>query len=119
MNQPTIEKLHAMKLYGMVEAFRTQLETPNLHQLSFEDRFALLVDRQWDWKQNRALTRRLQLAKFKESGVVEDIDFQHPRGLDRKLMLTLATSDWVRQHHNILFIGPTDLATFCTPLPHD
>jgi DNA replication protein DnaC len=98
-----------MKLYGMAEAFRVQLETPHLHQLTFEDRLAMLVDQQWDWKQNRALTRRLQLAKFKESGVVEDIDFQHPRGLDRKLMLTLATSDWVRQHHNILFIGPTGI----------
>lgn len=119
MNQPTIEKLHGMKLHGMAEAFRAQLDTPDLNQLSFEDRFALLVDRQWDWKQNRALTRRLQLAKFKESGVIEDIDFQHPRGLDRKLIRTLATSDWVRQHHNVLFIGPTDLATFCTPLPHD
>jgi len=59
--------------------------------------------------QGRALTRRLQLAKFKERGVVEDIDYQHPRGLDRKLMRTLATSEWVRVHHNILFTGPTGI----------
>ena len=61
------------------------------------------------WKEGRALTRRLQLAKFKERGVVEDIDYQHPRGLDRKLMRTLATSEWVQMHHNILFIGKTGL----------
>jgi DNA replication protein DnaC len=109
LNQPTIERLHAMKLNGMADAFRQQLETPDSNQLSFEERFGLLVDRQWDWKQNRALTRRLQLAKFKERGVIEDIDYQHPRGLDRKLVRTLATSDWVRQHHNILFIGPTGI----------
>lgn len=109
LNQPTMEKLYAMKLNGLAEAFREQLETPDSAQLSFEERFGLLVDRQWDWKQNRALTRRLQLAKFKERGVIEDIDYQHPRGLDRKLLRTLATSEWVRQHQNLLFIGPTGL----------
>ena len=109
LNQPTIEKLYTMKLNGMADAFREQLETTAASQLSFEERFGLLVDRQWDWKQNRALTRRLQLAKFKEHGVMEDIDYQHPRGLDRKLIRTLATSEWVRQHHNLLFIGPTGI----------
>lgn len=106
LNQPTLEKLNAMKLSGMAAAFREQMETAEASQLSFEERFGLLVDRQWDWKQNRALIRRLQLAKFKERGVVEDIDYQHPRGLDRKLIRTLTTSDWVRQHQNLLFIGP-------------
>jgi hypothetical protein len=91
LNQPTIEKLQAMKLYGMADAFREQIDTAASSQLSFEERFGLLVDRQWTWKEGRALTRRLQLAKFKERGVVEDIDYQHPRGLDRKLMRTLAT----------------------------
>ena len=62
-----------------------------------------------DLKENRALTRRLQLAKFKERGLIEDIDYQHPRGLDRRLMRTLASSDWVRQHQNLLLIGPTGI----------
>jgi len=109
LNQPTIEKLNAMKLHGMADGFREQMETADASQLSFDERFGLLVDRQWIWKENRALIRRLQLAKFKERGVVEDIDYQHPRNLDRKLMRTLATSDWVRQHQNLLFIGPTGI----------
>jgi DNA replication protein DnaC len=109
LNQPTMEKLHAMKLHGMADAFREQLEASASQQLSFEERFGLLIDRQWSWKQDRALTRRLQLARFKERGVIEDIDFQHPRGLDRKLLRTLATCEWVRQHQNILFIGPTGI----------
>jgi IstB-like ATP binding protein len=109
LNQPTIEKLQTMNLHGMAEAFREQIETADSSQLSFEERFGLLVDRQWTWKEGRALTRRLQLAKFKERGVVEDINYQHPRGLDRKLMRTLATSDWVRLHHNVPWVGPTDL----------
>src|SRR5213595_3720444 len=111
LNQPTIEKLHAMKLHGMADAFRAQLETA-------EQRFALLVDQQWLWKENRALARRLRLAKLKERGVIEDIDYQHPRGLDRKLIRTLASSEWVRQHQNVLLLGPTDPVTFCIPSLH-
>jgi len=103
LNQPTIEKLQTMKLHGRADALREQIEMADSSQLSFEERFGLLVDRQWTWKEGRALTQRLQLAKFKERGVVEDIDYQHPRGLDRKLLRTLATSDWVRVHHHILF----------------
>jgi DNA replication protein DnaC len=109
LNQPTLEKLQTMKLHGMADAFRTQLETADTSQLSFEERFAMLVDQQWLWKENRALSRRLRAAKLKERGVIEDIDYQHPRGLDRKLIRTLASSEWVRQHQNVLLIGPTGI----------
>jgi len=109
LNQPTIEKLHTMKLYGMAEAFRAQAETPDMSQLSFEERFAMLVDQQWLWKENRALARRLSIAKLKERGVIEDINYQHPRGLDRKLIRTLSSSEWVRQKQNLLLIGPTGI----------
>lgn len=108
LNQPTIEKLNAMKLHGMAEAFRAQLENTAASQLAFEERFALLVDQQWLWKENRALARRLQSAHLKERGV-KDIDYQHPRGLDRKLMRTLAMSEWVRHKQNLLLIGPTGI----------
>lgn len=109
LNEPTMEKLQTMKLYGMANSFRAQLETTESHQLSFEERFALLVDQQWLWKQNRAFERRLQLAKLKQKAVIEDINYQHPRGLDRKLLRTLASSEWVRQKLNILFIGPSGI----------
>ena len=109
LNEQTVEKLHTMKLFGMAEAFRTQMETAAASNLSFEERFALLVDQQWTWRENRALARRLRAAKLKERGVVEDINYQHPRQLDRKLMRSLVSSEWVRQHHNILFIGPTGI----------
>ena len=109
LNQPTIEKLQTLRLYGMANAFRTQLETPATQQLSFEERFALLVDEQWLWKQNRALARRLQAAKLKERGTIEDVDYHHPRGLDRKLLRTLASSEWVRQKLNLVLTGPTGI----------
>jgi DNA replication protein DnaC len=109
LNQQTIEKLHAMKLHGLADAFRAQMETTEASQLSFEERFALLVDQQWLWKENRALARRLRAAHLKERGVIEDVDYQHPRGLDRKLVRTLCSSDWVRQHQNLLLLGPTGI----------
>jgi len=109
LNQPTIEKLYAMKLHGMADGFRAQLESTDLSLLSFEERLAMLVDQQWLWKENRALARRLQMAKLKERAVVEDIDYQHARGLDRKLMRTLSSSEWVRQKQNILLLGPTGI----------
>ncbi|HYK63064.1 MAG TPA: IS21-like element helper ATPase IstB [Bryobacteraceae bacterium] len=109
LNQQTLDKLHAMKLYGLAEAFRAQLETTEASQFSFEERFALLVDQQWLWKENRALARRLRAAHLKELGVIEDVDYQHPRGLDRKLVRTLSSSDWVRQHQSVLLLGPTGI----------
>jgi DNA replication protein DnaC len=109
LNQPTLEKLHTMKLHGMADAFRAQLETSELHQLSFEERLALLVDQQWLWKENRALARRLQVAKLKQRAVIEDVNYQYPRGLDRQLWRTLASSQWVRQKLNLVLLGPTGI----------
>jgi DNA replication protein DnaC len=109
LNQPTIEKLHTLRLYGMADAFRTQLETPATHELSFDERFALLVDEQWLWKQNRALARRQKAAKLKQRATIEDVNYHHPRGLDRKLFRTLASSEWVRQKLNLVFTGPTGI----------
>ncbi len=60
LNQQTIEKLYAMRMRGMADAFTQQQEDPGTSQLGFEERFAMLVDRQWNWRQNRALERRLR-----------------------------------------------------------
>ena len=106
--QPTLEQLYAMRLNGMAEAFRRQLEDAGASELSFEERFALLVESQWTWKQSRALTRRLALAKLKQPACVEDIDFRHPRGLERARWMSLAhESAWVRRKQNVVLTGPT------------
>ena len=110
LNQPTLEKLHALRLHGMAEAFRAQSEQAGITELSFEERFALLVDQQWNWRQNRALEGRLGKAKLRHRAAVEDIDFRTPRGLDRALVRALSQdSTWVREHLNIFLIGPTGI----------
>ncbi|MGO9229873.1 MAG: IS21-like element helper ATPase IstB [Bryobacteraceae bacterium] len=109
-NQQTLEKLRALRLHGMAEAFRAQSEQPGISELSFEERFALLVDQQWNWRQNRALERRLSQAKLRHRASVEDLDFRTPRGLDRALLRSLTQdSAWVREHQNIFLLGPTGI----------
>ena len=106
--QPTLEQLYAMRLNGMAEALRRQLEDPAASDLAFEERFALLVESQWTWKESRALTRRLQLAKLKQQACLEDIDFRHPRGLEQARWMSLAhESAWVRRKQNVVLVGPT------------
>ena len=110
LNQQTIEKLYAMRLRGMADAFSQQQEDPNSTQLGFEERFALLVDRQWNWRQNRALERRLREGRLQGPSCIEDIDFRAARGLDKQVVRSLIhDSDWVRRHQHIFLIGPTGI----------
>jgi len=110
LNQQTIEKLYAMRMRGMAEAFTQQQEDTQTTQLSFEERFALLVDRQWNWRQNRALERRLRDARLLGPACIEDIDFRAARGLDKQVVRSLIQdSDWVRRHQHIFLVGPTGL----------
>lgn len=71
---PTLEKLHTLRLTGMAEAFQQQIEDPEMSRLSFEERFSLLIDRQWIWRENKALARRLKNAHLKLQAALEDID---------------------------------------------
>jgi DNA replication protein DnaC len=110
LTQPTLEKLIAMRLRGMAEAFREQQESADCQRLSFEERLGLLVDRQWNWLQNRALERRLRNGRLQGPACIEDIDYRTPRGLDRQLVRSLtAESAWVREHQNLFLIGPTGI----------
>ncbi len=110
LTQPTIEKLLAMRLRGMAEAFREQQESADSQRLSFEERLGLLIDRQWNWRQNRALERRLRNGRLQGPCCVEDIDYRTPRGLDRQVVRSLAQeSAWVREHQNLFVIGPTGI----------
>jgi len=110
LTQPTIEKLCALRLKGMAEAFRQQLESADCQRLSFEERLGLLVDRQWNWRENLALERRLRNGRLHGPACIEDIDFRTARGLDRQLVRSLTQeSAWVREHQNLFLLGPTGI----------
>src|SRR2546428_510888 len=103
----TLEKLHALRLEGMAQALEEQRRQNEIGQLDFEDRLALLVERQCLWKENRALATRLQQAQLKIPATLEDIDYRHPRGLKRAQIDQLRVNDWISQHRGCLITGPT------------
>jgi DNA replication protein DnaC len=103
-----MDKLAAMRLTGMVEALKSQQQDPAAQELSFLERLSLLVDQQWNWRQNQALARRLKHAKLRGNPCVEDIDYRTPRGLDKSVIRALAQeSAWVGNHEHIFVMGPT------------
>jgi len=105
--EPTLEKLYDMKLSGMAQAFKEQLHHPSVNDLSFDERFSLLVDQQWTWQEERKMKRLLQNARLKLNACIEDIDFKAPRGIDKSVILRLANCDWIRNAQNIIITGPT------------
>jgi DNA replication protein DnaC len=107
LNHQTMNKLVALRLEGMAQALEEQRRQADISQLDFEERFGLLVERQWLWRENRALAARLHHAQLKVTATVEDIDYRHPRGLKRAQIDQLRASQWVANHHNCLITGPT------------
>jgi DNA replication protein DnaC len=103
-----MEKLLAMRLHGMVEGLKTQEQDPAARELPFLERLALLIDQQWNWRDNQALARRLKAAKLRANACVEDIDYRASRGLDKSVIRALVQeSAWVQRHENVFVIGPT------------
>ena len=107
LNDPTMSKLYEMKLKGMAEAYEEQRCRSGIEDLSFQERFAMLVERQWIWKETRALATRLAYARLKQPACIEELDFRTSRGLKRAQIDQLATCDWVRYHQNVIVTGPT------------
>jgi len=107
LTQPTIEKLNSMKLAAMAKAFADQMQCPDMTQLTFEERFGLIVDYQITDLENRRMQNRLRTAKLRLSASIEDLDFRQGRGMDRSTVMSLAGNQWVKSHHNILVTGPT------------
>jgi len=105
--QPTLDTLNQLKLYGMVAALTEQLAQSAALGLPFEDRLGLLVEREVSYRDNRRLTRLLQLAQLKERAALEELDFRARRGLDRSQLASLASCDWIRSAHNLLIHGAT------------
>ena len=108
MNQHTLHLLTQLKLDGMARAFEEQASQTGAASLSFEERFGLLVDREFTHRDTKRVDRLLKQAQLKVSGAcVEDIDYRAGRGLDKRLMASLSTCDWIRHAHSVLITGAT------------
>ena len=104
---PTLEKLATMRFTGMAAALREQMEMNGLEVMSFEERLAVLLDRELAVRQTRTMNARLRKAKLRQDGSIENIDFRHPRGLDKSLIIRLADCQWIKEHNNLIITGPT------------
>ena len=107
LNEQTFDKLYALQLTGMAEALKDQMGRVDMDGLAFEERFSMLVDAQHLFRENKRMKRLLENAKLKLAASMEDIDYRSPRGLDKSVMLSLASCDWVRKHRNVIIVGPT------------
>ena len=106
--EQTLHTLKALRLPGMATAFEEQQHHAAMADLSFDERFSLLVDREHTWRENRRLTRLLREAKLKSAqACVEDIRYGNGRKLDKSLMAQLATSQWIHLHQNLVLTGAT------------
>ena len=104
---PTHERLIALGLAGMAKAFEEQRRSPDLTALSFEERVAIMADREAAERDTKRMTARLKFAALRQDACVEDIDMRTPRGIDRILLARLVAGDWIDRHQNCLITGPT------------
>lgn len=108
LNEQTYQKLIAMKLFGMAAALKERLERPDHQSLSKTEFAGLLVDDEWLYRENRKLTARLKLARFKErTAAIEGIDYATIRGLRKDQVLELAQNRWIDAHQCLLITGPS------------
>lgn len=107
LQHPTLDKLNQLRLPGMLKALQEQMENPDIGSLSFEERFALILDREEIWRANCRLAARLGRAKLRLQATMEDVDYRQPRNLDKAKILSLASCTWLRNHDNCLITGPT------------
>jgi len=104
---PTGERLLALGLPGMARALEDQRRQPDIAALGFEERLALLLERETLERENKRLVARLRFAALRQNAVIEDVDLRAPRGLDRALFQRLAAGDWIERKQNLLIVGPT------------
>lgn len=107
LQHPTANQLEALGCHGMAKALAEQINDPACRELAFEERLALLVDRETAWRETKRYQARLRHASLRQNAAIEDIDWRAPRGLDRALVMQLADGRWLDDAINLLLTGPT------------
>ncbi|RMP50949.1 Transposase subunit, partial [Pseudomonas savastanoi pv. retacarpa] len=102
-----LDKLQTLRLHGMIKSLGEQHATPDINDLSFDERFGLMVDRELTEREDARLTTRLKAARLRHNACLEDIDYRSPRGLDKALILQLGSGQWLRDGLNLIIGGPT------------
>lgn len=106
-NTATISKMSDMKLHGMARAFQTALETGNSSEYTTDELLTYLIDSEWDDRNNRRRERLRKAANFRYQASFAEINYIHPRNLDKNKMLRFSDCNWIRDHQDIIITGPT------------
>lgn len=107
MNKETLDKLRQMRLYGMCDAFKTNLETSIKETLTPDQLIALLVNSEWDDRKNRMVDRAIKLANFRYKASLEQLDYSIERGLDKNQVHRLAALDFIKERKDLFITGST------------
>jgi len=106
-NQSTIEKMKQMRLSGMAEMHYNNLQSANYQDYTTDQYLALLIDQEWEFRQERKINSLVAKSNFKYQASVRDIDYTHPRNLDQNLFERLVSLDFIKKNENIIITGPT------------
>ena len=107
MIEQTLEKMRKMKFYGMLRSFKHATHTQSMAGLTADELIHLLVENEWDERQNRSMERSLRNARFRYKATVEGLDFHPERMLDKNRLLRLADGGYIKKGENILLTGST------------
>ena len=107
LTQQTLDSLRTLRLPAMAQAYAEQMADPKMAELSFDERLAMLVDREIVARENKRLARLIREAKLRLNACVEEIDYTHARGLDRSVIAGLRSCRWIEERLNVVITGPT------------
>jgi len=107
MNQQIISKLREMRLGGFIAGVEEQEESTQYQQLAFEERFGMIVEKEYLNRKSKRLKRTISKAKLKQQATIDEIDFKANRGLKRTEFLEFAGCGWISNRHNLIINGPT------------
>ena len=107
LTHPTTDRLRELGLAGMARGLEEQRRHADAAELSFEDRLAILVERETLERDGKRVAARLRFAGLRQQATPEDVDHRAPRGLDRALFQRLTTGEWIERHQDLLVTGPT------------
>jgi len=109
LNEQTIATLNALKLFGMARGFEERLNSVKHAELSHAEFVGLLAQDEKAYRDNQRLKRLLKNARLRQQAALEDVDYRHPRGLSKQVVLELSSTQWIDAHRNVLVTGPTGI----------
>lgn len=103
----TMNQLAELRLYGLLQAYQQTSDDRTWIEQSFDDRFAYLVNQEYERRMNNRIKNRVKEAGFKEKANLHELSFQSERNLSKKLIERLSTLQWLKNHENIIITGAT------------